>query len=131
MISKLNQPIMKSFTLLLCLSWCMIGFSQNVQIPDANFEKVLIDLNIDSDKTVNGQILKSDALLTTQLDVSNKKIKSLKGIEAFETLRFLNCEKNLLTNINLSQNIALTTVITDVNNVVSNDQNNHLFMWID
>lgn len=122
---------MKLFTYLLCILWCITSYSQKVQIPDSNFEKALIDLKIDSDQTVNGYILQSDVILITDLDVSNKKIKSLKGIEAFTALRYLNCEKNLLSNLDITQNIGLTMVFTDVNNVIPKNQTKNLLMWVD
>jgi hypothetical protein len=41
------------------------------------------------------------------LDVSNSGITSLSGIESFPNLEILNCQRNLLTSINLSSNLAL------------------------
>ena len=90
-----------------------------VTIPDANFEQALIDLGIDSDGVINQQILKSDALVVSSLDVSdpenntnlpnvNAKISDLTGIEAFVNLTLLRCPFNQLTSLDLSQNTKLT-----------------------
>lgn len=94
-----------------------MSYSQTVEIPDKNFEKALIDLKIDSDQTVNGKILKSDVLKVVFLDISGKKIKNLKGIEAFTSLIFLDCSNNPLTNLDATNNIGLNTFFRDVNNV--------------
>ena len=44
-----------------------------MNIPDANFELTLIDIGVDSDGIVNGQILKTDALSVTDLNLTNPK----------------------------------------------------------
>lgn len=96
----------------------LAGYSQKVNIPDKNFEKALVDLKIDTDGEVNGYLLKSDAQAVTFLDVSNKKIKDLSGIEAFTSLLFLDCSNNQLSNLDLSNNIGLTTIFNDVNDLI-------------
>lgn len=61
--------------------------SQTTAIPDVNFEQVLINLGIDSDGTINGQILTADALQVTHLYITssspNSFIQDVTGIEAF------------------------------------------------
>ena len=47
--------------------------SSIVNIPDPNFEQVLIDEGIDSDGTLNGLMAQSDALGVIDLDVSSEK----------------------------------------------------------
>ncbi|MCP4437435.1 MAG: T9SS type A sorting domain-containing protein [Aureispira sp.] len=76
----------------------------------------MIYLGIDSDTTVNGQILNSDAATVTTLDISNGPINSLNGISAFINLQQLTCSYNNLTNLDLSNNTALTYL-----NCYSND----------
>lgn len=95
------------------------GYSQKVEIPDKNFEQALVDLKIDTDGEVNGYLLKNDAQKVTFLDVSNKKIKNLSGIEAFTSLTFLDCSNNQLSNLDLSNNIGLTIVFNDVNDLIN------------
>lgn len=91
--------------------------SQTVNIPDKNFEKALISLGIDSDKTVNGKVLRSDVLYVKHLDLYNKKIRNLKGIEAFTSLTYLDCRRNYLSRVNLTYNIALNALYTDLNDI--------------
>ena len=95
------------------------GYSQKVNIPDNNFEQALVDLKIDTDGEVNGYLLKSDAQEVTFLDVSNKKIKDLSGIEAFTSLSFLDCSNNQVSNLDLSNNIGLTIIFNDVNDLIN------------
>ena len=122
---------MKSLLILACLLFCSISYGQTVKIPDKNFEKALIELEIDSDATINGLILKSDAQKVTFLDVSGKKIRNLKGIEAFTSLVYLNCKNNRLCNLNISQNISLTNLYSDVNNVRTPNNNFASSNWFD
>ena len=86
-------------------------YAQTIEIPDQNFEKTLIELEIDSDNIVNGKILISDALKVTFLDVSGKKIKSLKGIEGFTSLTHLDCSNNPITSLDVIQNIGLRLIV--------------------
>ncbi|NNK83445.1 MAG: T9SS type A sorting domain-containing protein, partial [Flavobacteriaceae bacterium] len=68
-----------------------------VLIPDTNFEAAL-GINNDTNG-LNGNILLSDALNIINLDVSDKNIIDLTGIEAFENLISLDVSNNELTSI--------------------------------
>jgi Leucine-rich repeat (LRR) protein len=94
-----------------------MGFTQTVKIPDKNFERFLVEEGIDSDKAINGRILRSDVQSVTYLDLYNKKIRSLKGIEAFISLTYLDCRNNYLSRLDLSKNISLNTLYSDVNDL--------------
>ena len=122
---------MKTLILLTCILFFVTGYSQTVEIPDKNFERALIDYGIDSDKKLNGKILKKDAQKVTFLYLSNKKIKCLKGIEAFTSLVYLDCEQNQLTNLDLSKNIALNTLFSDVNDITKTQETSGYFNWFD
>ncbi|MBC2843642.1 BspA family leucine-rich repeat surface protein [Winogradskyella flava] len=89
----------------------------NFNIPDPNFEQALIDLNIDSDGIVNGQMLESDALGVTDLDVNSYNISDLSGIEFFADLEVLTAFNNNLNAVDLSQNEELTTLLLALNNL--------------
>lgn len=75
-------------------------------IPDANFEKKLIDLGIDSG-TVDGKVLTSNIASVTNLDVTSSSISDLSGIEDFKNLDALYFSSNLLTSVDLSKNNKL------------------------
>lgn len=65
--------------------------AQTTAIPDPFFENKLIQLGIDSDGLVNGQILNSDAAAVTTLKFNQDTIHSLEGIHAFVNLDTLKC----------------------------------------
>jgi cyclophilin family peptidyl-prolyl cis-trans isomerase len=108
--------------------------AQITYIPDPLFEQELIAQNIDSDGIVNGQILTSDALAVTSLTIYavgssiGQYINDLTGLEDFINLesltvnvtmveelnintllnlKYLDCVDNMLTSIDVSNNILL------------------------
>lgn len=122
---------MKFLLLLVCTFMSFASYSQIIEIPDKNFEQALIDLKIDTDEEINGYLLKSDAQIITFLDVSNKKIKDLSGIEAFTSLSYLDSRNNQLTNLDLSQNIGLTILFSGVNDLINPNSNFMEIIWFD
>ena len=95
------------FTLASALLTFGFGFSQTTEIPDLNFEQALIDLGYDSGDP-DGFVLTTNINLITELNVSNKSITDLTGIEGFTDLTRLSCYNNQLTSLNVSNNTALT-----------------------
>ncbi|WP_298545949.1 immunoglobulin-like domain-containing protein [uncultured Aquimarina sp.] len=85
-------------------------------IPDANFEAELESLGYD-DISGDNQVPTALIEVVTNLDVSNQSIADLTGIQDFTALVSLNCEDNSLTNLDVSNNINLQTLIFDNNNV--------------
>lgn len=83
--------------------------SEFVIIPDENFEQALIDLGFDTNG-LNGNILHTDAETVTTLDIINKNISSLVGIEGFTNLMYLYSDENNLTTLDISQNNLLVEV---------------------
>ncbi len=89
-------------TIIKLLIICMLGQSlsslaQTTAIPDENFEQALVDLNIDSDGMINGQVLTDDIETIVELDFSilydsfsSSTITDFTGIEAFSALEILN-----------------------------------------
>jgi ELWxxDGT repeat protein len=92
-----------------------------VTIPDPNFEQALINLGIDKDAVVNASILRSDAEAIIDLDLNNKNISSLSGIEHFTNLRYLYCNNNLLTELNLGNNPNLINLHCGENTITAID----------
>jgi alpha-tubulin suppressor-like RCC1 family protein/Leucine-rich repeat (LRR) protein len=82
-------------------------------IPDINFEKKLIALEIDSG-VVDGKVLTSKVNTLTHLNVNNSSITDLTGIQDFALLTNLYCNQNQLTALNVRKNTFLTTL--DCNN---------------
>ena len=114
--------IMKiKITLLLIFSLCNILLqAQTTYVPDDNFEQALIDLGYDSGP-LDDYVPTANINTVTSLNVSNKGISDLTGIEAFSTLEVLNCTHNLLTSIDVTQNTALIQLSTEFNNLIGLD----------
>ncbi|MCT4586402.1 MAG: T9SS type A sorting domain-containing protein [Carboxylicivirga sp.] len=93
--------------LLLCIFQSQYIYGQYTSIPDTNFEQALIELGFDSDGTINGKISDSDLIKITYLNVSNKNINDLSGIENFTKLDSLICDNNNLTILNIPQNSTI------------------------
>jgi len=81
-----------------------------LNIPDENFEAILIEKGIDSDGVINQQMLKTDAEKVTKLSLNGANINTLDGIEAFVNLKRLKADANNLTTLDLSNNVLLDTI---------------------
>ena len=82
-------------------------YGQITSIPDINFEQALIDLAIDSDGVINGQVLTSDINQIIALDISNKGTQDLTGIDDFTALEILDVSNNSLSILDVSDNLQL------------------------
>jgi len=78
-------------------------------IPDPRFHLELINLGLDSGN-FSGKVLTANISSLKTLDLSSKNITDLTGIEGFTELTSLDCSKNKLSSIDISKNIALTTL---------------------
>ena len=92
--------------LIFFLGFTLLGFSQNTLIPDPNFEQALIDLGYDN-APINGSVPTANINEVTLLEVSDKNISSLDGIEAFTALNYLSCNDNQLTSLDVTNNAAM------------------------
>ncbi len=82
-----------------------------LRIPDPNFKALLLSQSPSLDLDSDGRISTSEAAaFTGTLDVSNSGILSLVGIEAFTSLTGLNLDNNQVITLDLSQNVALTSL---------------------
>ncbi|WP_075343817.1 hypothetical protein [Tenacibaculum agarivorans] len=96
------------------------GYCLYTQIPDANFEAELNTLGYD-DIVNDGKVPTALIEVVTSLDVSNKNIVDLTGIEDFTSLVTLNCADNNLTTVDVSNNTALETINALDNQITSID----------
>ena len=95
----------KLLLILLCLP--MIGFGQNVNIPDANFKAYLVgELDINTNGDTEIQVSEASAF-NSYISCNAMNISDLTGIEAFTALTSLYCSDNQLTILDVSNNIAL------------------------
>lgn len=95
-----------------------------LNIPDARFEFILIELGIDMDNEINQQILKTDAKGVSSLNLDfngNGEINDLTGIEGFIGLKYLSAIQNSLTEIDLSANTLLDSLFLQGNRFTSFD----------
>lgn len=90
-----------------------------IEIQDANFEKALIELGIDDES--DGFVIRDSIKTIDTLRVDNSNIGSLKGIEYFESLVFLDARKNQINEIDLSENLLLDYLILFDNNIAQID----------
>lgn len=83
------------------------GVTNYTSISDANFEQALIDLGLDT-APIDGKVPTANIAGVTNLDISNKNISNLTGIQDFAALTSLNCSYNQLTSLDITKNTALT-----------------------
>ena len=117
----------KFYTLLFALLAIVVQLQAQVVLnaenfPDANFRAALSQILGVSE---NGTITQEKINSTTSLDVNNKKISNLKGIEHFTVLTQLYCYKNQLTELNVSKNTALTQLNCNNNQLTALDVSNN------
>lgn len=128
---------MKKITFLLLLFLSKSLLSQNLVIPDINFKNALLEHgnSITSpiiwkiDTNNDGEIQMSEAIAYEgSINVENKNITDLTGIEAFENIRYLFCYSNELTSLDVSHNTKLITLYCQYNQLTTIDvtQNNLL-----
>ncbi len=101
-----------------------------IYIPDDNFEQALIDFGYDD--VLDDYVLPANINTVTYLDVSDRGISDLTGIEAFTSLKELYCGGNQISSLNLSSNIALEILHCQYNQLTSLDvtQNSALtILW--
>ena len=75
--------------------------------PDENFRKYVSST---FDTNSNGSLSNAEISSTTAIQVGNKSISNLKGIEYFTALTELQCYANQLTELDVSKNTALTSL---------------------
>ena len=86
--------------------------------PDANFRKALASiLGISEGDEITDAMIQQ----TTKLDVSEKSIADLTGIEHFTALKELYCNDNQLTSLDVPKNTALTRLLCSSNRLTSLD----------
>ncbi|MDX2444912.1 MAG: hypothetical protein QNK30_14040, partial [Bacteroidales bacterium] len=87
-----------------------------INIPDDNLLNALIELGVDTNG--DGSISPSEAEAVQSLDVSEKSISDMTGIDAFINLGSLTCWGNNLTALDVSSNILLTNLNCSGNQLI-------------
>jgi hypothetical protein len=132
---KPRYMVSESIPVLIILTFSLLSFSCSVNdathsdpylnIPDNRFEEKLIQIGIDSEGTLDQQLLKTDAEAVTHLDVSwsggDESIRDLTGIEGFVNLQTLKVMRQELRQIDLYKNTRLDTLYLQGNLLQSID----------
>lgn len=87
------------------------------KFPDDNFRNYLLEQDYGKD----GVLTEAEIRNITVMDVSEKDIKSLKGIEYFTALDSLDCSVNELTTLDVSKNTALKKLNCGFNELTALD----------
>ena len=93
----------------------------NTDITDKFTDPAFLALVREATKKNEGPILASDVKDISSLSAAGKDISSLDGIEFFVSLRRLSCERNKLTELDVSKNISLTDLFCDMNQLTALD----------
>ncbi|MFI0429068.1 T9SS type A sorting domain-containing protein [Mariniflexile sp. HMF6888] len=102
------------------------GSQDLTHVPDNNFEQALIALGYDT--VLDDYVTTANISKVTSLDVSDKSINDLTGIEAFTALTSLNCRKNNLSVLDLSNNLSLTYLNCSLNSISSLDVSKNVLL---
>ena len=94
-----------------------IAIINETNFPDENFRNWVLSQEYGDD----GVLTNVEIAKVTRIDVSNKGIQNLKGIEYFTGLTDLNCASNRLTTLDVSKNTGLKTLICFGNPLTSLD----------
>lgn len=126
-----KKSIMKKNIILLLLSfWFLPVHSQYTNVPDSIFEQELIDQGIDTNPTIDHQVLTSniDNLITLVIEKDN--IISFEGLQNFINLETLNIIGfNPAPTLNLENNFLLKNLILNgFGNILSLDLTNNVHL---
>ena len=124
---------MKKLLLTLTLVLCgLFANAQTLSIPDIGFKAALLDAgpwnyiakNLSGtyfkiDANNDGEIQQSEAWQVKELNVSDKYLFSLEGIQYFTNLTVLRCGSTQLTNLDVSNNLALNVLDCGMTNFLN------------
>ena len=111
----------KLFFLFLALVAIATGASASVVLNSTNFPDAAFRVYVSNltGVDIGGTISDSKLEAVTVIDVKEKKILDLKGIEYFTKITELNCSNNQLTSLDLSKNTALGRLFCSNNKLTS------------
>lgn len=91
--------------------------------PDAAFRAYVAE-QLDQDR--DGALSEAELTAVVSVDVSNKGIADLKGIEYFTNIFYLDCSQNRLEKVDVSQHLALYTLMCYNNQLTNLDVSKNL-----
>jgi len=102
--------MIKNFTLLLFIFVSFTLHAQNINIPDANFKKALVD-NTNINTNGDSEISEDEAeAYTGAISADSRQITDVTGIEHFVNITGLWLRYNKLTSLDLSNNLKITVL---------------------
>ncbi|MHC9087896.1 leucine-rich repeat domain-containing protein [Tenacibaculum sp. IMCC1] len=109
---------------------CTNSYGQ-INFPDPNFKQALLTHSPIIDTSGNGEIEEAEALNIDRLNLDNKNISSLEGIQFFKNLDILDCSDNNIKKINDSQTYTLTKLrfLTARRNQISSIDVRNCKLW--
>ncbi len=103
-------------------------YSQNVSIPDSAFKAALVS-NLALNLNMDGEIQVAEATAYTgSIVVQGLGITDVTGIEAFTSLNEFDCRSNAISTLDVTQNIALTTLYCSENQLTSINLSQNIFL---
>lgn len=93
---------------IICLGSAWTAIGQYTQIPNPYFEQALIDLGIDSEGVLDGQVLTSDIENVEELSLYNIYYSRLRGLEDFTSLKSLelySCTADYYLDLSMVQSL--------------------------
>ena len=88
-------------------------------VPDDNFEQALIDLGYDD--VLDDYVSTREISQIEKLNISDKNIETLSGLEGFVSLQHLYCSENKITELDLSYNPDIVNLFIEQNLISSLD----------
>src|SRR5690606_12749400 len=113
----------KLFFIMFCILG-IVSYSQYTEVPDINFETYLENMGYGDGIQGNGLVLTDEIDDVTYLDITDRDISDLTGIEGFTLLETLGCAFNDLSELDVSHNQNLITLVCHVNQLTSLTLNN-------
>ena len=99
----------------------------STKMDDSKFKNYCIE---SFDANHDGKISAEEAASVKIMNCENKGITSLKGIEYFTSLTYLNCRNNKLTSLDVSKNTQLVELWCDYNNLTSLDVSKNTLLTV-
>ena len=122
---KLKSLLLSALMMLSAGSaWADVVINET-NFPDENFRSYLLGRGYGSD----GMLTNKEIAEVTFIGVSSRNIQSLKGIEYFTALRWLECYSNQLTSLDVSGCTALRTLCCYNNQLTSLDVSGCTALW--
>lgn len=123
-----QKLVTKARTLLFAILFGMplAASAQDVEInetnfPDKNFRNYLLEQDYGADGILTAEEIEG----ITYMDVWNRDITSLKGIEYFTALASFSCNNNKLTTLDVSQNTKLIELYCAYNQLTTLNVSNN------